>query len=120
MNIEAYRGQPICSLVSCLVYLHIDSKVCPTIFEVNDTPGPIILGKTQAKAMGYVQYPAIKPPNISSTSSPLHKVHAGTTHNPKSQMDIKNKHAQMDIKNKHNTPHNPKSQMDTKSKHLQR
>ena len=65
--------------------------------------------------MGYVQYPAIKPPNISSMNSPLHKVCAGTTHNPKSQTDIKNKHAQMDIKNKHGTTHNPKSQMDIKS-----
>ena len=53
-------------------------------------------------------------------SSPLHKVHAGTTHNPKSQMDIKNKHAKMDIKNRHDTTHNPKSQMDIISKHSQK
>ena len=48
-------------------------------------------------------------------SSPLHKVCAGTTHNAKSQMDIRNKHAQTDIKNKHGTTHNPKSQTDIKS-----
>ena len=65
--------------------------------------------------MGYVQDPAIKPPNISSSSSPLHKVCAGTTYNPKSQMDIKNKHAQTDIKNKHGTTHNLKSQTDIKN-----
>ena len=62
------------------------------------------------------QYPAIKPPDISPMSSSLHKVCAGTTHNPKSQTDIKSKHAQMDIKSKHGTTHNPKSQMDIKSK----
>ena len=65
--------------------------------------------------MDYVKYPAIKPPNILSMSSPLPKICAGTTHNPKSQTDIKNKHAQMDIKNKYGTTHNPKSQMDIKS-----
>ena len=89
------------------MYLHIDNKFIPTISEVTDTPGPIILGKQQAKAMGYVQYPAIKPLNISSTSSPLHKVCAGTIHNAKSQTDIKNKHAQTDIKTnmiQHTTP----------------
>ena len=119
MNIEAYGGQPICSLGSYVVYLHIDNKVFPTIFEVTNTPGPIILGRKQVKAMGYVQYPAIKPPNIFSMSSPLHKVCAGTTHNPKSKTDIKNKHAQMDIKNKHDTTHNPKPQTDIKSKDAQ-
>ena len=120
MSIKAYGGQPIYSLGSCVVYLHIDNKVFPTIFEVTDTSEPIILGRKQAKAMGYIQYPAIKPPNISSSSLPLHKVCAGTTHNPKSQADIKNKHAKTDIKNRHNTTHNPKSQTDIKSKHSQK
>ena len=120
VSIKAYGGQPIYSLGSCVVYLHIDNKVFPTIFEVTDTSELIILGRKQAKAMGYVQYPAIKTPNISSSSLPLHKVRAGTTHNPKSQMDIKNKHAKMDIKNRHDTTHNPKSQMDIISKHSQK
>ena len=74
VNIDAYRGQPICSLGSCVVYLHIDNKVFPTIFEVTDIPGPIILGRKQVKAMDYVQCPAIKHPKILSMSSPLHKV----------------------------------------------
>ena len=55
------------------VYLHIKNKVFPTIFEVTDTPGPIILGRKHAKAMGYVQYPAIKSLDI-TTRSLLHKV----------------------------------------------
>ena len=94
MTIKAYGRQPIYSLGSCVVYLHIDNKVFPTIFEATDTSEPIILGRKQAKAMGYVQYPAIKPPNISSSSSPLHKVCAGTTHNTKSLLNIKSKHPQ--------------------------
>ena len=43
-----------------------------------------------------------------------------TTHNPKSQMDIKSKDAQMNIKSKHDTTHNSKPQMDIKSKHSQK
>ena len=109
MHIEAYGGQPVCSLGSCVMYLHIDNKIFPTAFEVT---GPIILGRKQAMAMGYVHYPAIKPPDISpTTSSALHKVHAGTTNNPQSQMDIKT-----DIKC---TTHNTKPQINIKSKPVQ-
>ena len=112
MHIEAYGGQSVCSLGLCVMYLPIDNKIFPTAFEVTDTSGPIILGRKQAKAMGYVCYPAIKPPDISpTTSSSLHKVHAGTTNNPKSQTDIKT-----DIKG---TTHNTKPQMDIKTKHVQ-
>ena len=50
-----------------LTYLTIKSSL--TIFEVTDTPGPIILGRKHAKAMGYIQYPAIKPPDITSQIS---------------------------------------------------
>ena len=59
MHIEAYGGQSIHSLGSCVLHLHIDNKVFPTVFEVTNTPGPIILGRVQAKAMGYVQFPQI-------------------------------------------------------------
>ena len=55
------------SLGSCVLYLHIDNKVFPTIFEVTNTPGPIILGRIQAKAMGYVQFPQIQQPHTSNT-----------------------------------------------------
>ena len=85
-------------------------KSSPTIFEVTDTPGPIILGRKHAKAMGYVQYPAIKAPDI-TTRSPLHKVSTDTTCNFKPKMDIKT-----DIKG---TTHNTKPQMNIKSKHMQ-
>ena len=47
------------SLGSCVLYLHIDNKLFPTIFEVTNMPGPMILGRIQAKAMGYVQFPHI-------------------------------------------------------------
>ena len=47
------------SLGSCVLHLHINNKAFPTVFEVTNMTGPVILGRTQAKAMGYVQFPQI-------------------------------------------------------------
>ena len=55
------------SLGSCVLYLHIDNKVFPTVFEVTNTPGPLILGRIQVKAMGYVQFPQIRQPHTLNT-----------------------------------------------------
>ena len=51
------------SLGSCVLHLHINNKVFPTVFEVTNTTGPIILGRTQAKAMGYIEFLKIKWPH---------------------------------------------------------
>ena len=51
------------SLGSCVLHLHVDNKAFPTIFEVTNTTGLIILGRAQAKAMGYVEFPKIKYPH---------------------------------------------------------
>ena len=40
--------------------IHINNKVFPTVFEVTNMTGPVILGRTQAKAMGYIQFPQIQ------------------------------------------------------------
>ena len=56
-HIEAYGGQSVHSLGSCVLYLHIDNKVFPTIFEVTNTPGLMILGRIEVTAMGYIQFP---------------------------------------------------------------
>ena len=63
VQIEAYGGQSIHSLGSCVLHLHIDNKAFPTIFEVTNMTGPIILSRLQAKAMGYVQFPKIEWPH---------------------------------------------------------
>ena len=49
----------LCSLGSCVLHLHIDNKAFPTVFEVTNMTEPVILGRTQAKAMGYVQFQQI-------------------------------------------------------------
>ena len=63
VQIEAYGGQSVHSQGSCILHLHIDNKAFPTIFEVTNMAGPIIFGRTQAKAMGYVKFPKIKWPH---------------------------------------------------------
>ena len=57
------------SLGSCVLHLHIDNNTFPTIFEVTNTTGPVILGRTQAKAMVYVKFPKIKWPHAFTTHS---------------------------------------------------
>ena len=67
VHIEAYGGQSVHSLGSCVLHLHIDNKVFPTIFEVTNMTGPMILSRIQAKAMGYVQFPQIWWPHALTT-----------------------------------------------------
>ena len=55
------------SLGLCVLHLHVDNKAFPTIFEVTNTTGLIILGRAQAKAMGYVKFPKIKCPHTFTT-----------------------------------------------------
>ena len=51
------------SLGPCVLHLHIDNKVFPTVFEVTNMTGPMILARIQAKAMGYIQFPQIRQPH---------------------------------------------------------
>ena len=61
------------SLGSCVLHLHVDNKAFLTIFEVTNMTGPIILGRAQAKAMGYVEFPKIMCPNIFITHPTISK-----------------------------------------------
>ena len=69
VQIEAYGGQSVHSLRSCVLYLHINNKAFPTVFEVTNMTGTIILCRTQAKAMEYVGFPKIKWPHAFTTHS---------------------------------------------------
>ena len=60
VQIEAYGGQSVHSLGSCILHLHTNNKAFPTIFEVTNMTEPIVLSRAQAKAMGYVEFPKIK------------------------------------------------------------
>ena len=63
VHVEAYSGQSVHSLGSCVLHLHVDNKAFQTVFEVTNTTGPIILGRAQAKSVGYVEFPKIKCPH---------------------------------------------------------
>ena len=67
VQIEAYGGQSVHSQGSCVLHLHVDNKAFPTIFEVTNMTGPIILGRAQAKALGYIKFPKIKHPHTCTT-----------------------------------------------------
>ena len=56
VQIEAYGGETVCSLGSCVLHQYIDNKAFPTIFEVTNMTGKIFLGMMQAKALGYVKF----------------------------------------------------------------
>ena len=80
------------SLGSCVLHLHIDGKAFPTVFEVTNTPGSIILGRMQAKAMGYVQFPQIIESHAFKTfTATLKKVCTKATHTPETPQDCKSK-----------------------------
>ena len=90
MQIEAYGGQSVHSLGSCVIHLHIENKAFPTMFEATDTSGPIILGRMQAKAMGYIQFPQIiEPYAFKMFTATLKKVCTKVTHTPKTAGDCK-------------------------------
>ena len=62
------------------------------MFEATDTSGLIILGRMQAKAMGYVQFPQIiKPPAFKMFTATLKKVCTKVTHTPETSEDCKSK-----------------------------
>ena len=57
-------------------------------FEVTNTTGPIILGRTQAKAMGYVKFPNIQHPHTFTTHSTTFKrICTDKTHLPETAID---------------------------------
>ena len=74
------------------LHLHIKNKAFPTIFEVTDTSGLIILGRMQAKAMGYVQFhQIIEPHAFKMFTAALKKVCTKVTHTPETPGDCKSK-----------------------------
>ena len=92
--------------------LHINNKVFPTVFEVTNMPGPMILGRVQAKAMGYVQFPQIWQPHTldtfkhTSTKWCMHKTPTAKTAEttPKTQLSVHKTIQKENHQNKANTP----------------
>ena len=49
-------------LGSITIFLHVNNKTFKTLCQVTNTDDCLLMGRTLAKAMGYIDYPDIKPP----------------------------------------------------------
>ena len=76
------------------MHLHVENKAFPTIFKVTDMPGPIILGRRQAKAMRYIQFPQIMEPHaFKMFTATVKKICTDVTHTPETPQDCNLKNA---------------------------
>ena len=68
----------------------------PTVFEVTNMTGPIILGRIQARAMGYIQFPQlIELHTFTSSTATLKKVCKKVAHTPEKTESPKDRQGQL-------------------------
>ena len=60
--IKAFGGKNVKVLGSCIIYLHTALKILKVGCQVTDTDGYFLLGREDAKLLGYIDYPSIQPP----------------------------------------------------------
>ena len=84
MRIKAFGGSAVHVLGSITIFLHIDNKTFEALCQVTDTDDCFLMGRVLAKAMGYVDYPDIKPPTRMNkkpnTSVKVVQAKTSTTH----------------------------------------
>ena len=68
VRIKAYGDQEVRVLGSIVLYMHTNKKADRVIWQVTDTMGVPILGRTQAKFMNYISYPEIHAPQQQQSS----------------------------------------------------
>ena len=68
MKIKAFGGCSVHVLGSMTVVLHVGNKTFKALCQVTNTDDCLLMGRTLAKAMGYINYPDIKPPTKSKQS----------------------------------------------------
>ena len=62
VRIKAYGNQEVKVLGSIVLYMHTKEKTDRVTWQVTDTTGVPILGRSQAKHMNYINYPEIHAP----------------------------------------------------------
>ena len=62
LGIKAYGDQEVKVLGSIVLYMHTSEKTDRVTWQVTNTTGVPVLGRTQAKHMSYVSYPEIHAP----------------------------------------------------------
>ena len=61
-KIKALGGSVVHVLGSMTIFLHVGNKTFKALCQVTNTDDCLLMGRTLAKAMGYINYPDIKPP----------------------------------------------------------
>ena len=69
VSIKPYGNQEVKVIGSIVLYMYTSEKTDRVIWQVTDTTGVSILGRTQAKLMNYVSYPKIYLPHGQSPVS---------------------------------------------------
>ena len=62
MRIKAYGDQEVKVIGSIILHMYTKEKADRVTWQVTDTTGVLILGKSQAKCMNYISYPEIHAP----------------------------------------------------------
>ena len=62
------KNQGIWVLGSIVLHMHTNEKADRVIWQVTDTSGFPILGRTQAKLMNYISYPEVHAPQQQQSS----------------------------------------------------
>ena len=68
VRIKAYGDQEVTVLGSIVLHMHTNKKAERVIWQVTDTTGIPILGRTQVKLMNYISYPEIHAPQQQQSS----------------------------------------------------
>ena len=65
VQIFAYGESPIANLGACTITIHTSNKQIPmATCQVKDTRGYLILGRTTAQQVGYIDFPVVAPPAL--------------------------------------------------------
>ena len=65
VQIYGYRESPIANLGACIITIHTSNKQPQmATCQVTDTRGYLILGRTTAQQIGYIDFPAVTPPAL--------------------------------------------------------
>ena len=76
LRIKAYGDQEVKVLGSMVLYMHTSEKTERVTWQVTNTTGVPVLGRTQAKCMNYVSYPEIHAPVSQNSPKSTDYVHS--------------------------------------------
>ena len=62
-KVKPYGDQEVKVIGSIVLYMYMSEKTGRVFWQVTDTTGAPILGRTQAKLMNYISYPKMHPPH---------------------------------------------------------